>query len=797
MRLFQQNVLIPILDFKSEHQQMKVFFRTLNSRLERKTIFGAFQISENLKSKIVNRKSEIKKATFLVLTSIFFILYTNLSFSQETPRPKIGLVLSGGGAKGFAHIGVLKKLEENGIKIDYIAGTSMGAVVGSLYAIGYNAKQIDSIFTKTNFDELIVDFIPRSSKTFYEKRNNELYALVLPFNNFKIGIPESISKGMYNYNLLSNLTRNVRNIRDFNQFQIPFLCMGTNIETGEEILINKGNLPHALIGSSAFPTLFAPVEFDGKMLVDGGVTNNYPIEAIKKLGAEIVIGVDVQDTLLDRTQLKDASKILVQITNLQSIKKMVDKKAATDVYIKPDIKEYGVISFDKGKEIIQKGEEATFVLIEKIKKLAQQKEFYEKPPLKLITDSLHIGNIDYNPIQNYTTGYMLGKLRFKPNSKITYADLTTGINNLNATRNFSSISYSLESNSANNTQDLNLILKENLAQTYLKFGLHYDGLYKSGILINLTRKKTIIRNDLASLDVILGDNFRYNLDYYVDNGFNLSFGFKSYLNQFNRNVSNKLSPINLELLGFSAINVDYLEQNNQAYFQSIFSHKFLIGGGAELKFLNINSKTLANIQPVVDKSSYGSIFGYIKYDSFDNKYYPKRGWYFTGDLQSYLISSNFTGQFQPFNIAKADFRIARPLFHKASINFNADAGFSFGNSSVSFFNFALGGYGFNVSNNFRPFYGYDYLSVVGNSYIKTAITLDYEIYKKNHLSFSTNFANIGINIFESLDWFSIPKYSGYCVGYGLETFIGPIEVKHTWSSENSKSYTFLSVGFVF
>src|SRR5215217_6945437 len=163
-------------------------------------------------------------------------------FSQKKDRPKIGLVLSGGGAKGFAHIGVLKVIEEAGIKIDYIGGTSMGAVVGGLYASGYNAAQLDSIFNKTDFDELLSDYIPRETKNFYEKRNDEVYALVLPFNKYKIGIPDALSKGLYNFNLLSRITRNVRHIRDFNKLPIPFLCIGSDIETGEQVILDKGNL---------------------------------------------------------------------------------------------------------------------------------------------------------------------------------------------------------------------------------------------------------------------------------------------------------------------------------------------------------------------------------------------------------------------------------------------------------------------------------------------------------------------------------------------------------------------------
>ena len=731
---------------------------------------------------------------------MLLLLSQQSSFSQESKkdsikRPKIGLVLSGGGAKGFAHIGVLKVLEEAGIKIDYIGGTSMGAIIGGLYATGYNAAQIDSIFKQTNFDELINDYIPRGSKNFYGKRNDELYAIVLPFSNLRVGIPEALSKGMYNYNLLSSLTRNVRHVRDFNKLPTPFLCIGTDIETGQEVLLNKGNLAQAMVASAAFPSLFSPVEVDGKLLVDGGVVNNYPIKEVRNLGADIIIGVDVQDDLLTRKNLKNATRILVQITNLQSIDKMKRKIKDTDVYIKPDIRDYGVISFDKGSEIIRRGEDAAFEVYEKIKVLADEQNFYRKPKLEVASDTLEIEKINSTKLDNYTKEYITSKLRFKSGSKICYEDLVKGINNINATQNFSAISYSLEPNGEKD--DLNLFLAENPTQTYLKLGLHYDGLYKSGVLLNLTHKKTFLKNDNTSLDIVLGDNFRYDLNYYVENGFNISFGFNSRLNQFNRNVTESISSQTTDNPDINLINVDFLDITNQAYFQTIFVQKFLMGGGLEYKFLKIKSPTIGNTDPVIDESNYFSVFGYLKYDSFDSKSFPKSGWYLSGDVQTYLASSDYTGQFNPFSTAKAEIGIARTVFNKATIKFQSEAGMAFGNESVPFFDYILGGYGYYKVNNFNYFYGYDFLSISGDSYIKAGITFDYEIFKKNHVNFSANYANLGDDLFSTVDWIDMPKYSGYAVGYGLETIIGPIEVKYSWSPELPKGYTWFSIGFLF
>ncbi len=309
------------------------------------SLFPLFAISFFCKKRMPLQSGLYNKRLVFLFSIFFFLLSFSCFSQQEIPRKKIGLVLSGGGAKGFAHIGVLKLIDQAGIKIDFIGGTSMGSVVGGLYASGYTGMQIDSIFRATNFDELITDYIPRTSKNFFEKRNDEMYAFTLPLNKFKISIPTALSKGMYNYNLLVRLTDKVKDVSDFNKLPIPFLCIATDIETGEEVLLNNGYLPQALLASSAFPTIFSPVEINGRLLVDGGVTNNYPVEEIKKLGADIIIGVDVQDDLKDRKSLKEATRILVQISNLQMIKKMKIKQALTDIYIKPDITKYGVISF--------------------------------------------------------------------------------------------------------------------------------------------------------------------------------------------------------------------------------------------------------------------------------------------------------------------------------------------------------------------------------------------------------------------------------------------------------------------
>lgn len=734
----------------------------------------------------------MKNSIFLLLV-LLSIHHT--SFSQEKERVKVGLVLSGGGAKGLAHIGVLKAIEEAGVKIDYIGGTSMGAIVGGLYASGFNAAQIDSIFKVSDFDRLLKDYIPRSSKNFYEKENDEKYALTLPFDKWKVGIPYSYSKGLNIYGLLNKLLHNQRHTRDFNKLETPFLCIATDIETGKQELLDHGYLAQAIMASATFPSLFSPVLIDGKLLIDGGVVNNYPIDEVIKLGANVIIGVDVQSGLKSRENLKEATRILVQISNLQMMDKMDAKKERTDIYIKPDISEYNVISFSDGAEIVKKGEEASFAVYEELKALGTN---YKKPKLKFQDgklDTLTIKEIQINPLENYTRAYVIGKLGFRTGEIITYDKLKVGIDNLNATQNFSALGYSFEPRETGDIFKLNLV--ENPIKSFLRFGLHYDNLYKSAVLINLNKRKLLFKNDVASLDFILGDNIRYNLDYYIDNGFYWSFGFKSRYNSFNRNVSatEATSPL-FGIVGLNSINLDFADFSNQAYVQTIFKQKFIVGAGVELKNIKVTSETINNDTSVFKSNNFGSVFGHLKYDSLDNFYFPHEGWYFSGNVQTFLYSSR-KEDFNEFTYFKSELTHAFPVSNNFTIIAKIDGGFSIGEGKNPYFDFILGGYGFNKINNFDHFYGYDYLSLFGNSYVKSTITVDYKFYKKHHLNFAGNFANIGNKLFDSDAWLERPNYSGYALGYGLETILGPLEIKHSWSPETREHYTWFSIGYRF
>lgn len=726
---------------------------------------------------------------------LFGIILWSLGLSaQHDQKPKIGLVLSGGGAKGLAHIGVLKVLEEVGVQPDYIAGTSMGAIVGGLYASGYTAAELDSIFRNVDAEALVRDYVPRVSKSFYEKRNDEIYALTLPFEDFKLGVPKAFSKGLYNFNLLNRLMAHVRYERDFNKLPIPFLCIATDMETGEEVVLREGSLPQAVFASGAFPSLYSPVDIEGRILIDGGVVNNYPVERLREMGADIVIGVDVQDGLKDRDAIQGATDLLLQVSNFSTYHNMQQKKEDTDLYIKPNVSDYSVVSFDLGNAIISRGEDAAREMIEDLKKL-QQTNSAEKVgvPISKVADSLHIKNIKISGLEDYTRRYVYGKLGFVPGQSITYEGLASGIERLNGTQNFSTLSYKFEP--ALEGDDLELHVVENPVKTFLKLGLHYDGLYKSAALVNVTHKKLFFKSDVASLDVGLGDNVRYNLNYYVDNGFYWSVGFNSKLNQFHRMLKSREEVF--PEVGVENFTIDFKEINNRLSFQTFYAQKVLLGLGLEHTYLNVEGESYVATESRFENSHYLSGFVNLTFDTYDNKYFPRKGFVFRGELNHYFHSNNKELNLEGFSLLRGELGYAQSISRNLTLDVKSRVGITLGTEPNPFFNFFLGGYGFQESDNLQSFYGYDFMGLYDNSFISGRIRLDYEFYKKHHVNFAANYANLGRDLFDGMDWLATPTYNGYALGYGFETLLGPIEIKHSWSPDTRIHYTMFAVGFWF
>ena len=235
--------------------------------------------------------------------------------------------------------------------------------------------------------------------------------------------------------------------------------------------------------------------------------------------------------------------------------------------------------------------------------------------------------------------------------------------------------------------------------------------------------------------------------------------------------------------------------------QTIFRRDFALRAGAEHKRLKITSETiLGDAQEDefnFDNTDYFSIFGNLVFDDYDNPYFPKSGFYFNGDFHYYLNASDFNADFEQFSIAKADIGYAFSFTDNVALKTETGGGFKIGDNSTTALGFGLGGYANNFINNFYSFYGYDYLELSGDSFVKATFTLDCEIFKKHHILLAANYANIEDRIFDTGEWFSSPDFSGYAIGYSLETFLGPLEAKYTYSPDTGNAYWFFNLGFWF
>ena len=338
----------------------------------------------------------------------------------------------------------------------------------------------------------------------------------------------------------------------------------------------------------------------------------------------------------------------------------------------------------------------------------------------------------------------------------------------------------------------------------MKFGVHHDDLYKSALLINYTKKRLLFGNDVTFFDFIIGDNLRYNFEYYLDRGFSWSFGLHSSYNAFHKSfktgVGEYLTNDSTRFSSLNKINAGFQDLTNQFYIQTIFKRVFLLAIGLEHKYYRIDTETILDINGkpyVFENSHYLSGWGQLEIDTYDDKYFPKKGLMLKGDFHWYLSSSGFNESFKPFSIAKAKLGYAFNFLDHFSLNLKTEGGFKIGSKSTKSLDFAIGGFGNDFMNNISGFYGYDFLSLVGDSYVKAELDFDYEIFSKSHLLFNTNFSNIGAGIFEKGQWFSLPDYTGFAAGYGLETFFGPMQIKYSWSPDHSDNFWFFSLGFWF
>jgi len=735
--------------------------------------------------------------TYTTYLRIFLCFAFGIAIAQPKDV-KVGLILSGGGAKGMAHVGVLKEIERAGVRIDYIGGTSMGAIVGGLYACGYSAAQLEQLLLTSDLSDLINDNYERNTKSFQDKEDSERYAITLPIVKGKIQFPISLSKGQNVYNLLVQLMHDQRNISDFSKLPIPFYCIATDLNNGKMVLLDKGFLPLAVNASSALPTLFSPVTVEQKMLIDGGISNNYPIEEMLKKKVDVIIGVDVQTGISQTDEAATFSDILVRLASFQTEKTMAPKKAKTDIYIQPDISGFTMLSFAEQVAIIARGEQAGKKAFKKLVALAKQ----QKPRIqseKEIPASFQLDKLSFSQTPNYKRNYILGKIRLTPNTHYPFKKLREGMTNLAATNNFEAFRYTLTTE--NEQEVLEVTLNETPHTTLFRAGVHYNDLMGAIGLVNITQKHALLKNDEVSLDIALGANFRYSFSYFIDKGRFWSIGLNTSLDQFET-----AAPI---LVGMDdTLNVYESSKTNASihehtfFVQTVFREEAILGLGVAHQKNRLRTNVFdpeTGKFLFADNADYYSTRGYLKVDTRDDAYFPKKGGFFNGNI-AYVFSQKSPtdfGSFSPFMVGKATMGVTLPLLQKWTLSLNTMGGFTIHNPNTPTFDFLIGGYGNAPLLNYQSFIGLPQQHTGADSVVKGEMIFDYEFIPNHHAALKIHAGVVSDDIFANGKWVSTPNYFGTGLAYGLDTFAGPLECLAAYSPQYDKLLYHVSIGWRF
>ncbi|TWP24888.1 patatin [Apibacter muscae] len=711
---------------------------------------------------------------------------SNINIDSLNRKPKVGLVLSGGGAKGFAHIEVLEAIEKAGIRIDYISGTSMGAIVGSLYAAGYSPNEIKYAIESVDFTELFIQNKERDYIPFFNKSYGEKHIISLPLKNFKLTFPSAISDGQGPLLLLTKLLYNVHDVKDYSHLPIPFLCIATDLETGEEIQMESGFLPLSVLASGAYPSLLEPVKINGKILVDGGIVNNFPAKALKDKGMDIVIGVDLGSGLQSAKEINSILNIINQIVSYRINLKTDYERDFVDLLIKPDLKDFSVTDFDKKDSILAKGKIIADKYFPQLKKIAELQNYdsLSRPRIKELPEDKYLFITNFSIEGNSSDDSIFIKrkigLHTPMNSSIT--KLNQGVSNLYSTGNYNQVYYKIKYDSTKNSQKITLHLDEK-SNNFLKLGLHYDDVYKASLLTNITLNKLFLKNSTLSLDVIFSNNFRTNLNYYIDNGILPSFGLNTSYTNFNFNYSD----IKNDEYPFDRIR----NFNQQIYIQSTLMEKYALGAGLEYNYIYTLPFYLNNIDYKKDENYFFNTYLYLKADTQDNANFPSRGFKLDVSTRFNLFSN---AEKERFTMLKGDLNFAIPITKRLFIENQLFLGVSFESPSLQY-KYYLGGYFKQDFNNFKSFLGLPFGYVFNDQILTLYSSLNYRLFKNHYLKTYVNLANLE-NDFDNINYFKY-KYTSFGIGYGYDSPFGPINLMYSYSVNQNKGVLSVGLGYWF
>ena len=418
----------------------------------------------------------------------------------------IGLTLSGGGAKGFAHIGVLHLIDSLGLKVDYISGTSIGAVMGAMYATGYSAKEIEEIARSIDWQAAFgmrpdLDYVH-----IYNRRMAGRNVVEFPLKRTGIQFRTGFVQGQQLWSLLEKLFFHVRNTDDFNDFLIPFACVATNIETGEEVVINKGDIVSALRASMAMPAIFEPVTRDDMVLFDGGMVNNFPVDVVKEMGADYVIGVYVSDGLRSAEELRTPVEVVYQMGFIRDALKFSTNKEQTDIFIEPGLGKFTAAGFAYIDEMIEEGRHSARQFSARLDSLAKKGQDSRAARTREADrrKNIVVDSVIFRGLENVRLSFVSNIAGIQPEDTVNADKVQSLINLFYATGYFERVTYSY-ARSPYQPERMNLIFsfsEKPLAR--ISGAIHYNSFAGVGIIAGISATSFIFHNMDGGFSVRIG-----------------------------------------------------------------------------------------------------------------------------------------------------------------------------------------------------------------------------------------------------------------------------------------------------
>jgi NTE family protein len=740
--------------------------------------------------------------------NIFCSCLINIHAQNKQDRPTVGLVLSGGGAHGIAHLGVIKVMEEAGLRPDYITGVSMGSIIGGFYSLGYSADSLYKILKKINWDDLLTNVISENKVIFHEKSRFNNSILSLPLSARKVVFPSGLINGQQVENTLSFYSWPAANINDFSKLPIPFMCVATDIITYKKADLFKGYLPDAIRASFSVPSIFTPLKIDTMLLLDGGLIRNFAASEARNMGADIVIGSYVGFKAYKEEDLQSVSGIMKQIALFRSLEDFNSEKKLVNVLIKPNIDEISIARFDNVDSLVQRGYKAALPYKVYFRKLADSLNSIglQKPIAKILDKQDYTFNkIEIKGNKNYSDFQILGVLDIEPENKVDKYVLSNKIDLLYGKGWFDKVKYRI----VPRNDSLILVIDCNEKPQGMLYGsLHYDNSLLSGIIIGLSAKNLLTQRSILNFNSYIGQYYRFDANYlqFIDKNQKLGLTPGFY-------ADNTLIP-NL------SINSEYGEVVSRNLTPGISLNKMI--GLNNLMDLSLNYETQFLILRFVSDAHLENLsYNYLSstYDyqrnTLDRKYFPKHGM----KLNLFVTTSKLLSGGIKTDSSKVVIR------ENDDNNYNFERFYTFRGSIKKYFSsvdkltFSIGGEvllitesdSVSAKNNFYllggaeslnkrsvPMIGFHGNEIQVKNLAGVRTELDFEVIKDLHLNLKTD-------IFAAQEVTGNKGYS-LLTGYGLEagymSIIGPLKVGLMYGTGNPNNYYnklkgYISIGYNF